>query len=433
MNRRNEFMKYIIPSVLAFALSGIYTVVDGFFIGNSLGDSGLAAINLAYPIAALIQALGTGIGLTGAIRFSILKAQGKKKEERQYFSSTLLLLAVASVIITGVFLILSVPILRLLGANGDILKMTNEYVIVIAIGTVFQMYATGLMPFIRNLGGATFAMIAMIAGFATNTILDYLFVLVLNRGMAGAAWATIIGQGVTMLFTIGYLLRKKPSFKMPAIRELPKQFGDIMKKALSPFGLTYTHMLTLIPMNRFLLMYGGEKAVAIYACITYITAIIYLLLQGVGDGSQPLFSRYFGKSEVAGLKDTRLMAYKTAGVIATLCMVGFFFARKNVGILFGASESVNQELALILPLYLASLIFLSITRVTTSFFQATEQSAFSYLLVYAEPVLLLIILMVLPKFMGLNGVWIASPLAQLLTWIVALLAKRKVDKRVLST
>ena len=327
MNRNNEFMKYIIPSVLAFALSGIYTVVDGFFIGNSLGDAGLAAINLAYPIAALIQALGTGIGLTGAIRFGILKAQGREKEERQYFSSTILLLAVTSVIVTLVFLILAVPVLRLLGANGDILRLANEYIVVIALGTVFQMYATGLMPFIRNLGGATFAMIAMIAGFVTNTILDYLFVMVFSWGMAGAAWATIIGQGVTMFFTIGYLLRKKPGFKMPLIRELPKLFGSNLKMALSPFGLTYTHMLTLIPMNRFLLMYGGEKAVAIYACITYITAIIYLLLQGVGDGSQPLFSRYYGTSEVERLRKTRLMAYKTAGVIAILCMVSFFFVR----------------------------------------------------------------------------------------------------------
>ncbi len=433
MNCRNEFKKYIVPSVLAFALSGIYTVVDGFFIGNSLGDPGLAAINLAYPIAALIQALGTGIGLTGAIRFSIFKAQGKKKEERQYFSSTILLLAITSVIVTGVFFIQAVPVLRLLGANGDILKMANEYVVVIAIGTVFQMYATGLIPFIRNLGGATYAMVAMIAGFITNTILDYLFVLVLNWGMAGAAWATVIGQGVTMFFTIGYLLRKKPGFELPNIKELPKLFGSILKMALSPFGLTYTHMLTLIPMNRFLLIYGGEKAIAIYACITYITAIIYLLLQGVGDGSQPLFSKYYGTAEVAGLKATRLMAYKTAGAIAILCMVVFFFARKNVGFLFGASETVNQELALILPLYLASLFFLSFTRVTTSFFQSTEQSGFSYLLVYAEPILLLLTLMVLPRFMGLNGVWLAVPLAQLLTWIIALLAKRKVDRRVLST
>ena len=348
-------------------------------------------------------------------------------------SSTILLLAITSVIVTGVFFIQAVPVLRLLGANGDILKMANEYVVVIAIGTVFQMYATGLIPFIRNLGGATYAMVAMIAGFITNTILDYLFVLVLNWGMAGAAWATVIGQGVTMFFTIGYLLRKKPGFELPNIKELPKLFGSILKMALSPFGLTYTHMLTLIPMNRFLLIYGGEKAIAIYACITYITAIIYLLLQGVGDGSQPLFSKYYGTAEVAGLKATRLMAYKTAGAIAILCMVVFFFARKNVGFLFGASETVNQELALILPLYLASLFFLSFTRVTTSFFQSTEQSGFSYLLVYAEPILLLLTLMVLPRFMGLNGVWLAVPLAQLLTWIIALLAKRKVDRRVLST
>lgn len=245
MNRRNEFFKYVAPSMLSFALFGIYTVVDGFFIGNRLGDAGFAAINLAFPVAALIQALGTGIGLTGAIRFSILNAQGKKKEERQYFSSTILLLALMSIIVTGLFFILSIPVLRLLGANGDILKMANEYAVVIAIGAVFQMHATGLVPFIRNLGGATFAMVAMITGFATNTFLDYLFVLILDWGMTGAAWATIIGQGVTMLFAITFLRRKKLGFEFPNIGELLKLFGDILKKALSLFDLTYTHMLTI--------------------------------------------------------------------------------------------------------------------------------------------------------------------------------------------
>lgn len=127
------------------------------------------------------------------------------------------------------------------------------------------------------------------------------------------------------------------------------------------------------------------------------------------------------------------MAYKTAGIVALLCIVGFFFTCKNLGLLFGASESVNQELALILPLYLASLFFLSFTRFTTSFCQSTEQSGFSYLLVYAEPILLLITLMVLPSFMGLSGVWLAVPLAQTLTFIIALLAKRNVDNRVLTT
>lgn len=430
MNQRKEFLSYIIPSVLAFALSGVYTVVDGLFVGQSLGDAGLAAINLAYPITALIQALGTGIGLAGAIRCTILNAQNKIEEEKQYFSSTILILAVTSIIVTGVFFALAVPTLRLLGVSGDILKMANEYVVVIAIGTVFQMFATGLVPFIRNLGGATFAMASMIAGFITNTILDYLFVLILGLGIAGAAWATIIGQGVTMLFAIGYLLRKRVGFSSRKVRELPMLFVDILKVALPPFGLTYSPYITMILMNRFSLVYGGDKAVATYACVSYITAIVYLLLQGVGDGSQPLISRYYGATETANLKDTRSMAYISAGVVALICMAGLFLARYRVGILFGSSEMVNQDVASILPFYLTSMLFLSFVRVTTSFFYATEQSGFSYLLVYAEPVLLLVGLTAMPPLMGINGVWLAVPFAQLLTWLIALIARRKVDRRI---
>ena len=115
MSERGMFFRDVAPSVMAFALSGVYTIVDGFFVGNSLGDNGLAAINLGFPIAAFIQAAGTGAGLSGAIRFTILRGQKRENEARACFSSTVLLLALISILLTGgIFAALS-PLLRLLG------------------------------------------------------------------------------------------------------------------------------------------------------------------------------------------------------------------------------------------------------------------------------------------------------------------------------
>ena len=192
------FFSYVIPSVLAFALSGVYTIVDGFFIGQSLGDMGLTAITLAYPVSALIGAIGTGLGLAGAIRFTILSAQGEEEQTRECFSGTTLLILLAGVLLTALLFGLAAPIQRLLGAGGDTLTLCVEYARVIALGAIFQLLATGFVPFIRNMGGASFAMVSMILGFLTNIALDYTFVWVLSWGMAGAALATIIGQAVTM-------------------------------------------------------------------------------------------------------------------------------------------------------------------------------------------------------------------------------------------
>lgn len=425
MNKHRTFFAYVIPSVLAFALSGVYAIVDGFFIGNNLGDSGLSAINLAYPIAAFIQAVGTGIGLAGAIRFTILKAQGNKEGEKEYFSGTILLLALLSIIITVFIFTMSIPLLRLLGAKNDILSLANEYVAVIAIGAVFQIFGTGLVPFIRNLGGASFA---MFAGFATNIGLDYLFVWVIRWGMFGAALATIIGQGVTLLAAVIFLLKNKVIFKIPEIKKIPGIFCSILLVSISPFGLTFSPNITLILMNRFLLLYGGDSAVATYACIAYITSIVYLLLQGIGDGSQPLISRYYGEKAEDSVKEARSLSYITGAAVALACMAGLFFTRTKIGVLFGASTAVSENVAAILPIFLTTLILLSFVRVTISYFYATEQSRLSYLLVYAEPLLLLALSMTLPPIAGLTGIWISVPIAQGLTWIIALTAKRKVDR-----
>ena len=197
-----KFFSYVIPSVLAFALSGVYTIVDGFFIGQSLGDAGLTAITLAYPVSALVGAIGTGLGLSGAIRFTILNAQGETQTRQECFSGTTLLMLIVAGLLTALLLGFTEPILHLLGARGDTLGLCAEYARVIALGAVFQLLATGFVPFIRNMGGATVAMIAMILGFVTNIVLDYTFVWVLNQGMAGAAWATIIGQAVTMIVAV---------------------------------------------------------------------------------------------------------------------------------------------------------------------------------------------------------------------------------------
>ena len=193
------FFQYVIPSVLSFALSGVYAIVDGFFIGNSIGDLGLSAVNVAYPVVGVIQALGTGIGMGGAIYYSIYKAEKKEEQAKNFIAGALWVLMISSVLVTILAFLLNGTLLRLLGAGGGLLALGEEYIAVIALGASTQVIGTGLMPFIRNQGGSFYAMVSMIAGFISNIILDYLFVWILGQGIPGAAWATVIGQGVTML------------------------------------------------------------------------------------------------------------------------------------------------------------------------------------------------------------------------------------------
>lgn len=433
MRDTKTFFKYVFPSILSFALSGVYAIVDGFFVGNSLGDIGLSAVNIAYPIVAFIQAVGTGLGMGGAIYYSIYRAEKKEHEARMFTAGALWLMLISSVILTVLVLLCCNPILQLLGATGNMLALAEEYIVIVTVGTALQIFGTGLVPFIRNLGGSFYAMIAMIAGFITNIILDYLFVWVWGQGVAGAAIATVIGQGVTMLIALVYILRKKQfTLKIP-ISKAGTVSASILKIGVAPFGLAMSPNISSIIINRFSASYGGEPAIATYACIAYMICIIYLVFQGVSDGSQPLISQYYGERDFTRLKSIRRLAYSFAMLLAIIGCIIMYLTRGSLGLLFGASNEVNTEVAKIIPIFLISVPFVAIVRVTTASFYASEKSALSYVLTFIEPILMLTLMLILPPlFGGQIMIWWSTVIARILSAILALILKSHVDRHDLS-
>ena len=147
--------------MLAFALSGIYAIADGFFVGNALGDDALAAVNIAFPLTAFLQAVGTGIGMGGAIEYAIHAGSKHESRGKQYMGMSIVLLGGCSILFTVLFLLAGPRILGVFGASGEILEYSSEYLRFVSYGAVFQIAGTGLLPFIRNMGGAVTAMVAM--------------------------------------------------------------------------------------------------------------------------------------------------------------------------------------------------------------------------------------------------------------------------------
>ena len=204
-----NFFKNVIPSMLAFAFSGIYVIIDGIFVGRNTGDLGLAAVNINYPIAALMQALGTGIGMAGGIWISIKRGQKDVSKESVFLGNSIFLLLISSLLLMGTLLLTYPYILPLLGAKGELLKPSEDYLRIIIYGTFFQVLATGFIPLARNYNGVIRAMIAMIIGLITNTVLDYVFIVLFPWGTAGAAAATVLGQAMTLLFLLPFFFFPK--------------------------------------------------------------------------------------------------------------------------------------------------------------------------------------------------------------------------------
>lgn len=412
MGRFKPFAACVFPAVFAFALSGIYAIVDGFFVGRSIGDTGLSAINIAYPVTALIQAAGTGTGMGGAVMYSVRLAEKRDSEAENFMKGVFFYLALTGILLTVILFPLTDPLLSLMGADGELMKPGREYLSVIVLGSVFQVFGTGVVPLIRNQGKSVQAMYCMIGGFVTNIFLDYLFVWVLRLGMAGAAWASVAGQAVTMAG--GLLCMRGQKIPVGIPRQALSVFFSIWRIGLAPFGITMCPMISLLLMNRASLQYGGSEGVACYACIAYVITIMYLILQGVGDGSQPLMSRFYGEDNKKEVRITRTMAY-AAAVMGVALAVLLYWCRNGIGVLFGASETVSLAVGTDLYIFLAAVPFLAFLRVTTAGFYATEQTRFSYMIVYGEPIFLALLLPALPAWMGLKGVWWSQTGAQILT------------------
>lgn len=405
-----QFLNNVLPSMVAFSFSGLYTIVDGIFVGQNIGDYGLAAVNIAYPITALIQALGTGIGMAGAIWIAIYQGENNQKQQDRFFQNTMSLLLAASLLLTLALFCFYHPILSLLGAEGIVLDYASSYLRVIVIGTVFQIFATGLLPLIRNFNGSLTAMAAMILGFVTNIILDWLFTSVLKQGTSGAALATVIGQAATLLPCAFFFVRKRAVLPRLKFQIQVEMWKRILATALSPFGATLSPTFVIVILNKGAVAYGDNTAVACYAVVSYVVAIVQLLIQGIGDGAQPLLGNFYGSGDTVSLKTVRTFSYRLSIASSLVSIAVLSMTGKLIPNCFGASAEVAALYETVLPYFLVSIFFLAILRISISGFYATGRNRIAYSLIYCEPVMLsLLVAFLLPRWMGLNGVWLSVP------------------------
>ena len=245
-------------------------------------------------------------------------------------------------------------------------------------------------------------------------------------GVMGAAIATAIGQAMTFLVCLVFFILKKhaPSFQFDG--DGGYLMSRILGVGLSPFGLTYSPNITLILLNKSTVIFGGNIAVTCYAPISYISAVVMLLMQGVSDGSQPLISLAYGEGKHDITKAVRNLAYRFAFGVASVCSAVLFLLRGKAAYLFGASEQVAVLVAQILPIFIIGFVFASVSRVTTAYFYATGRNLWAYILIYGESLTLCILLLILPNVMGsVDGTWISVPLSQITAMLLSLFLLRK--------
>ncbi len=407
-----KYMGYILPSMLSFVLTGVYSIIDGIFVGRAMGDPGLAAINIAWPLVALIISMGTGIGMGAAVIVSLNKGAGEEKKALEAEGNAFLLLWGGSLILTLLLFALGTPLLGLLGAKGELLPLASTYLRYILLGGIVQVFASGMVPLMRNRGASFYSMCAMATGCIANILLDYYLVIVLRLELMGAALATVLGQVLTLVFCIAFYIRKKNRLPLSSFSPNRKAAVSILRVAASPFGLTYLPSVTIIFMNLQALKYGGEEAVSAYAVLAYIVSFMELLVQGIGDGSQPLLSLSQGGGDKKTLKTYARWTFTLGISFGIAGALLFFLLRDFVPVIYGTSPQAAAYIVYATPAFSLVMALYGLTKPAVSYLYATHKVFLSSLLVYGEILLTLAFIFALPLFLGLDGVWYTIPAVQ---------------------
>ena len=381
--------------------------MDGLFVGRAVGDAGLAAINIAWPIAAVITAVGIGIGSGGSVLYSNSNGKGEQERGEVVYHQTITLLFAAAMVLLIVLGFTYPAILSALGAKGDVYQKAVEYIQIIIFGAVFQVMGTGFIPMLRNRNLAFQAMVSMAAGMGVNGVLNYLLLFVVKIGIRGAAVGTIAAQFVVLVIS-SYLIYGRQKVHLKVVWQ-HKMIGEILKIGISAFGLSLAPSIVLLFTNLQCLKYGGDAAVACYAVISYIVFPVQSMLMGIGDGTQPLMSFYSGAKKMEELRFVKKIASIAVVGMGAVFFVIVILVSKYIPDVFGMQMDSQAYFGTGMAVSAVSFLFTGLAKFHISYLNATLQVKKAMQLIYGETIVVApFLIFLLPYVFKINGLVITS-------------------------
>ncbi|SDZ41455.1 putative efflux protein, MATE family [Evansella caseinilytica] len=409
------------PAFIGMFVHSLYNVMDAVFIARGVGTIGVAALSIAFPIQMIIGGVAATFGIGGASIISRRLGAKRVEEANQVFGHIIWLLLFFSALLMISALLFLEPMLKAFGATETILPFAADYLGIILMGSMFLSFAMGTNNVVRSEGNAKIAMYTMIVSAGMNMLLNPLFIFGLNMGIKGAALATIISQSLAALWLLKYFLSGKSSLSLNWIW-LP-QFGTVKK--IIQIGLpTFINMsassLMFITVNWVLVVYSGEIQIAIFGILNRLITFSSMPILGIVQGMQPIIGFNYGAGAMARVKRTfQLCVFVATAVAVTTWAIFMAFPSFFLGI-FSTDPAVvtNGVNALRLSFLAVPVIGLSI--VVGGMYQALGKAKKAFILSMSRPILFLIpLVLILPQFLDVTGVWLAFALADGLSFLLA--------------
>ena len=422
-------VKFAIPSIIAMLVGALYNIVDQLFIGHAIGTLGNAATNVAFPFTTSCLALALLFGIGGASCFNLNLGRGNKEAAPYCMGNAITMLIICGTFLLVVAQLFLEPLLILFGSPADVLPYAVPYVRITAIGFPFLLLGTGGGHLMRADGSPKMTMISNITGAVINVVLDALFVLVFRWGMEGAALATIVGQAASASIVLNYMRHLK-SVEITRHHFIPnfRYIKDIALIGMASFFNQIAMMIVQIALNNSLKHYGalsiyGESIpIACAGIVMKVNQIFFSIIIGIAQGSQPVESFNYGAGNYKRVRDAYKLATVTGCAISFCSFILFQTMPRQLLGLFGDGSPEYFEFGTkAFRIMLFFTWFNALQPITSTFFTSIGKSIKGVFLSMTRQIIFLLpLVLILPTFMGIEGVLYAGPIADFSAGICAI-------------
>ncbi len=409
--------EYALPGIVGTIVNVLYNVIDRIFIGQGVGALAISGLAITFPVINLTSSLGVLVGAGGAARISISLGKQDRETAEKILGNSLLLNILINIVFITLFLIYLDPILIAFGASELTLPYARGYLQIVLLGNVFISLCYNFNAMMRASGYPKKAMYTMLIGAILNVTLTPLFLFAFNLGMPGVAWSTVISMFIGMLFVMNHFTRKSNNIRLrwKNIRLNRKIISSILSIGFSPFSMQVAASAVTVLMNRSLMRYGGDLSVGAYGIINSIMMLLIMTVTGLNQGTQPIIGYNYGARDYKRVREVFYYSAKVATIITT---TGFLIGQLFPRLLSSAFTSDSQLLDITergIRFAVAAFPLVGIQIVASSFFQSLGYATKSIIQSISRQLIFLVPgILIFPRFWGLDGVWIAMPVSDIL-------------------
>lgn len=416
--------KYATPAIIAMTASSLYNMVDSIFIGQGVGPLAISGLAITFPFMNLGAAIGAMVGV-GASTVTAMEL-GKKNYAKscRALANTVMLNVFFGILFTIVCLLFLKPILFFFGASEQTLPYAYEYMQVILIGNIITHLYHGLNSVLRASGHPNEAMIATIITVVANVFLDWLFIFPLGMGIRGAAIATVVAQTIPLIYLFRLFSNRNELVhfdKKDFVFDI-KIIKDILAIGLSPFLLNSALCVIIILINNGLKKYGGDLSVGAYGIVNRVAFFFTMIVMGITQGMQPIVSYNYGARQFSRVSEALKKAIVLAVITLCLgCLIGETIPRLVCSLFTSDEELLNYSVDG-MRIVMATFPIIAFPIVIGNFFQSIGKAKKSIVLSLSRQVLFLIpLLIILPNFLGIKGVWWSIPISDIIATVLSLI------------